>query len=225
MRLTERFYDNVRWYKDTVADIEAGYARQMEYADRFRGSEAFKDIKQQADAERAEALNEQKKDFLKHIREITAAMRENARNHKSAAPTSEQVNLLTVLKMRDHLTADEIKRAANTLKGCPDAIAALHDIARAHKLTVGLDNPALTISCIMQHIDSMERTAIAMLRGEGVGANCTPKDEADTLTRFGAFGYLADDMGGYYVNNGRVNEPLIAGFSAIVNGDGEGAGE
>lgn len=224
MRLTERFYDNVRWYKDTVADIEAGYARQMEYADRFRGSEAFKDIKQRADAERAEALNEQKKDFLKHIREITAAMRENARNHKSAAPTSEQVNLLTVLRMRDHLTADEVKRAANTLKGCPDAVAALHDIARAHNLTVGLDK-ALTTAYVLERVDCMERSAAAMLRGEGMGANRKPKSESECVTRFGAFGYLPDDMGGYYVNNGRVNEPLIAGFSAIVNGDGEGAGE
>lgn len=219
MKQTTRFYDNIRWYKDAVADIEAGYSKHMAYADRFKGSEGYKDIKQRADAERAEALSKEKQSLVKAVRETTAAMRENARNYKTPAPTSEQVNLLTVLKMRDHLTADEIKRAANTLKGCPDAIAALHDIARSHNLTVGLEKPALTTSYIMERIDIMERTAIAMLRGEGAGANRTPKDEADALTRFGAFGYLADNMGGYYVNNGRVNEPLIAEFSAIVNGE------
>ena len=220
MTQTERFYNHVRWFKDAQNEIESEYSRTLADAERFKGSEAYREIKAKADETRAAALKKERETAYKAFREIFAAMRANVANRKTTLPTPEQAALLTILKTRTTLTRDDIKEAANSLKDCPAALAALHDIAKEHQLTVHIDTGTLPASYISEHIDSLERSAFAMLSGEGVITNRKPESEGECLTRWGSFGYALDNVGGNLVNKGRINEPLIANFSAAVNGEG-----
>lgn len=219
MTQTERFYNHVRWYKDAADEIEGEYSRVLADAERFKGSEAYREIKAKADETRAAALKKERETAYKAFKEIFAAMRANVANRKTILPTPEQAALITILKARTTLTNDDIKEAANTLKDCPAAVAALGDIAKEHKLTVHVDTGTLPASYLAERIDSLEYNAFAMLRGEGVMTNRKPESEGEALTRWGTFGYELENVNGELVNRGKINEPLIANFSSAVNGE------
>lgn len=220
MKLTERYFINVKAYKDAAAEIEGEYARKMESADRFKGSEGYKELKHQATAARDAALKTERERALKSFREITAAMRENITSRKITAPTSEQLAILQALRMRGSLTADEIKQAANNMQGCPLALSVLRDLASGLDMNVHIDTGELSTSYLMERIDTLERSAAAMLRGDSISTNRKPETEGECLTRWGYLGYELENVGGNLVNRGKLNQPLIDAFSAAVNGEG-----
>ena len=218
MKLTERYFNHVKWFKDAAAEIEAEYAAAMQYADRFKGSEGYKDLKKRADDARAEALEKEKQTARKAFSEIIPAMREAVTSRKITAPTPEQLAILQALKMRNALTADEIRQAANNMRGCPLALSVLSDVAKEKGLTVHVDTGEPSTDFLMKHIESLEYNAAAMLRGDSIGTSRKPETEAECLTRWGTFGYELENVGGEYVNRGKINQPLIDAFSAVVNG-------
>ncbi len=220
MKLTERYFINVKAYKDAAAEIEGEYTRAMESADRFKGSEGYKDLKKQATAARDAALKVEKEKAGKAFREITTAMREAVTSRKITAPTPEQLAILQAFKMRGSLTADEIRQAANNMRGCPLALSVLGDIASGLGLTVHVDTGELSPAYLMKRIESLEYNAAAMLRGDSISTNRKPETEAECLTRWGSFGYELENVGGNLVNRGKINQPLIDAFSAAVNGEG-----
>ena len=220
MKLTERYYNHVRWYKDAVAEIESEYTRAMESAERFKGSEGYKELKQKAEDARAAALDAERKTARKAFSEIIPAMREAVTSRKITPPTPEQLAILQALKMRDSLTADEIRQAANNMRECPLALSVLGDLAKSKGLTVHVDTGAPSTEYLMKRIESLEYNASAMLRGDSISTNRKPETEAECLTRWGSFGYELENVGGNLVNRGKINQPLIDAFSAIVNGEG-----
>lgn len=221
MKNTERFYNRVRWYLDAVAQIDAEYNDAMSRAKPFEGSAGGRAMIEKAVAQRDAALKAEKDDTGKAIREIIESMRENTRTRKITAPTTEQVNLLTVLKMRgDSLTADEIKQAANNMQNCPTAISVLCDLARERGLVVGLKGGSMTTDKIMQHIDNLERNAYAMFRGDNARFGRTPADLGDCMTRWGSFNYTVttDEWGGQHT---AIDQDTITAFTAAVDGEGD----
>ena len=221
MKNTERFYNNVRWYLGNVGKIDSEYNEAMSRAKQYEGSAGGRALVDNATATRDAALKAEKEATFKAIREITASMRENTRARKITPPTTEQVNLLTVLKMRgDSLTADEIKQAANNMSDCPAALAVLSDIARDRGLVVGLKGGNMTTDFILKRIDSLEHSALAMLRGDNARFNRSPDDLGDCMTRFGSFNYAVDkDEWGR--QNAVVDQDAITAFAAVVDGEGD----
>ena len=221
MKQTERFYNHVRWFKDAQNEIESEYSRTLADAERFKGSEAYREIKAKADETRAAALKKERQTAYKAFREIFAAMRANVTGRKITPPTQEQLAILQALKMRTSLTADEVKQAANCMSDCPLAVSVLSDLAKDKGLKVHLDTGTLSTSYLMERISSLEYHANAMLDGQSVLTNRKPENEAECLTRWGSFGYELENVGGNLVNRGRINQPLIDSFSSAVNGEAE----
>ena len=222
MKNSERYHYHVSRFIDAADKINAEYNDAMSRAKPFEGSAGGRAMIDKATAQRDAALKAEKDDTGKAIREIIESMRENARARKITAPTTEQVNLLTVLKMRgDSLTADEIKQAANNMQDCPAAIAVLCDLARERGLVVGLKGGSMTTDYIMQHIDNLERNAYAMFKGDNARFGRTPADLGDCMTRWGSFNYAVTiDEGGR--QHTAIPSDTITAFCAAVDGE-EGA--
>ena len=218
MTQTERYYFTVKAFKDATGEIESEYSRVLADAEKFKGSEAYREIKAKADETRAAALAAERKTAHKAFSEIISTMRANVANRKTTLPTPEQAALITILKARSSLSRADILEAANALKSCPAAVAALSDIAKEHKLTVHVDTGTLPASYLTARIDSLEYNASAMLDGQSIITNRVPESEGECMTRFASLGYELELVGDGYVNRGKLNEPLIANFSSAVNG-------
>lgn len=213
--LTTRFYDRVRWYKQAERDILSAHTQAVKNAEKFRGSEGYKGLIEKADAERDAALNAEKATVRTAMKTIIAEMRRNIESRKVIPPTSEQVNLLSVLKMRgDSLTAAEIKDAANNMEGCPAALAVLSDLARSRGLVVGLKNDSITTAYALERLDNMERSIDSMMRGDAFLLRNVPESEAECLTKWAYLGWKSTPDG----RNTELNQPLIDAFSAVLNG-------
>lgn len=218
MTQTARYFSHVKWYRQAVEEITGEYNRKLEDAARFKGSAGYDAIVKEATAERDNALRAERQTAHKAFSEIISTMRANVANRKTTLPTPEQAALLTILKSRTTLTRDDIKEAANSLKDCPAALAALHDIAKEHKLTVHVDTGTLPASYLTARIDSLEYNASAMLDGQSVITKRVPESEGECMTRFASLGYELELVGDSYMNRGKLNQPLIDKFSSAVNG-------
>ena len=216
--LTTRYFDRVRWYKEAERDILSAHAQAVKNAERFKGSEGYKDLIAKADAERDAALNAEKATVRTAMKTIIAEMRRNIESRKVTPPTSEQVNLLSVLKMRgDSLTAAELKQAANNMEGCPAALAVLSDLARSRGLVLGLKNNSITTAYALERLDAMERSITGMMGSDFLLRNA-PANEAECLTKWAYLGWKATPDG----MNTEINTELVNAFSAALNGT-EGA--
>jgi len=62
------------------------------------------------------------------IRRMTAAIDDRP----VATPTAEHVNVLSVLRMREHLTVKDLESAAEAVKDCPAALEVVQELAGKH---------------------------------------------------------------------------------------------
>ena len=62
------------------------------------------------------------------------------------APTSDQVNLLNVLKLKKNVTTEELQRVAEAVKDCPVALSVVTDIARDHGIMRTFDHLSTEMS-------------------------------------------------------------------------------
>lgn len=219
MKNSERFYNRVRWYLDAVGQINGEYSDAMSHAKQYEGSTGGKTLVDRATATRDAAMKAEKETAVKAFREIIGSMRENVSARKITAPTQDQLAILQALKMRQKVDKDEIKQAENALKDCPVALAVLDEIAHDNGIIHTGQRGAMTTDFILRHIDNLEQSAFAMIRGENSRFNRPPADLGDCLTRWGTFNYTVttDEWGGQHT---AIDMGTITAFAAVVDGEG-----
>lgn len=219
MKNSEKYFNEIRRYLKNVAEITGEYDTTMSRAEPYKGSEAYKRIEAEADAKRDAAVTAEKERALAEIRAVIENMRQTVRSRKIAAPSTEQVNVLEVLRMKKNVTADEIKQIANNLKDCPLALSVLLEVAHDHNIIfTGNLVETMSIDRIIEYVDNLERSAFTMLRGENSRFSRVPENLSDCITRFGGFAYKIDrdELGGQHAV---INEDRIKAFSAVVDGE------
>lgn len=217
MKNSERFYNRIRWYLDSVEQITSEYNDAVSRAKQYEGSTGGKALVDQATSARDTAMRGERETAVKAIREIIGSMRENARARKITAPTQEQLAILQALKMRQKVNKDEIKQAENSLKSCPLALSVLDEIAQSNGIIRTGKREAMTTDYILQRIDSLEQSALAMLRGDSARLSRAPADVGECLTRFGGFSYcVADDGMTTSIDTGTISK-----FCEVIDGRGD----
>lgn len=214
MKNSERYYLNVKWFREELQKIGDAYELALQQHAQFKGSAGYDQLVEKFDAERKAQVANLRHEHDPKFREILNNMREAEQARKLTPPTQDQLAILQALKMRSNVSNEELEQAARSLDGCPLALSVLDDIAAAREVgRRGLRrfNTGPASADIKAHIDALERSVNALMRLERVnhrqdytkvGGDMTlyavdrdPQSVEDCINRFGGF-LLADDAAG-----------------------------
>lgn len=158
MNYTKAYFEQGKRYRATLADIWAKHEQTVSSLEQYKGSRGYDEQMAEAAKERDKAIRAAQEAVGLEFTAILTAMKKNALGHPMTAPTQEQLNLLTVLKMREHVSKDELRQAASALEGSPACLAVLKEIADKNEylgLSFGKETPA----SILEHIESLADSA------------------------------------------------------------------
>lgn len=155
---TRHFYEAACGYRKGLREAWSKYNEGMAKLEKFKGSAGYDEGAKRLENERKEAVKKLQAEYSHSFDSIIDGMRESAKNRPMTAPTVEELNLLTALKMREEITADELSAAAITLQNSPVALSVLDEIAKKqdiHGFHCGVESTA----SILAKIDSLQEAA------------------------------------------------------------------
>jgi len=195
---------NVKWFRKDLREIDARYKPDYDRLEKFKDSESYISSKKVLDDQRKKEVDVLRQETQKRITAVVDDMEKAYMERPSSAPTQEQLALLQTLKMREAIGRDELREAANSLKGCPVAERVLEEISRKNGHPMILSQE-LSGDEVRQHLQSLRNSAEHMIsklehpgsRGEYLNRgdyttfrlDVDPVDEADCLR---LFGYVTD---------------------------------
>ncbi len=200
MTNTERFFKNIVWFREELSEIDERYKPKYDRLERFEDSQHYAGDKADLDKQRAVEVDALRRETLARINTVVDDMTQTYMERPSSAPTQEQLALLQALKMRETISRDELREAANALKECPVGERVLEEIARKNGHAMAISNE-LSGDEVRKHLQSLRNSAEHMIsRLEHVDSrrenanngdyslfrlDVDPKDEADCLRIFG----------------------------------------
>lgn len=216
MTNTEQYFNNVRGFRDGLRKINARYAPEYERLEKFKDSAHYANDKKLIDDRRNAEVDALRREYAQLNAATVASMEKAYMERPASAPTQEQLAIIQALKMRETVGRDEIRQAANAVRGCPVAERVLEEIARKNGHALALADE-LSSDVVRQHLHSLRVNGATLIgklevpdsRREYVNSgnydmfrlDVDPQDEADALRIFG----LVDDA---------------PKFSAAVNAEG-----
>lgn len=215
MRNTEKYFENLKAWRNDMRQIEKTYQDGLIWYAPYRGSEGYNKALCELDRVRAEAVEATRKEYSSRFKDIIEAMKRTYANKPMTAPTTEQVNLLSALKLRTSIGRDELRQAANALRGCPVALEALREIGKSLGVPVGITQE-IGGDTVASNLRTLEKRTAQMLS----------LNKADDR-RTHANGLLSDSYDLFQIDTDCVSESdcarvmgLVtdfAGFAAAVN--------
>lgn len=131
---TDLLYAKISAFQDEREKINAAYEAGVRGLEKYRGSAGYeKDLKKLQEKHEKE-LSELQSKYSPSLQTILDGMRAAIGRRTMKAPTAEQVNLLSLLKLRRKVTADDTDRIAEAVKDCPLCIDLLQEIVSEHNL-------------------------------------------------------------------------------------------
>lgn len=130
MSNTSDLFKTMKQYTEARSAAREEYLRAMKPYDEDRGSAFYRRKQDEAMKRRNAALDAAQAECANGIDAAIRRMREHAGSRRMAAPTEEQLRLLSLLKLRDRLTRSELDAAANSMDGNAAALALLAEMAR-----------------------------------------------------------------------------------------------
>ena len=130
MSNTGRLFDAIRQFQMARSAARSEYLNRMkEYADDV-GTSFYQRKQDEAMKKRTATVEAAKVEAAREIDDALAAMRKAIRERKMEAPTPEQLAILQVLQMREHVSKAELDTAANSMGGNGLCLALVNEIAR-----------------------------------------------------------------------------------------------
>lgn len=152
------YYKKVLDYRQELKAIWNEYESKMQNLEPYKGSTGYTEEARKAEHDRDAAIKAAQEEASRYFGEVIEGMRQTATNRPIAAPTAEQLNILSVLKMRDSVRKDELRQAYETLKENPLCLSVLDEIARKNEFH-GMAASRESSADMMAHIDTLEDAA------------------------------------------------------------------
>lgn len=200
MTNTERYFQNISFFRRDLREIDERYKPLYDRLERFKDSGSYPAEKAQLDERRSWEVDALRRETMARINTVLSDMERTYMERPSSAPTPDQLALLQALKMRETVSRDELREAANALKGCPVGERVLEEIARKNGHAMALSKE-LSGDEVRKHLQSLRKSAAHMVsklehtdsRREHTNSgdyslfrlDVDPKDEADCLRIFG----------------------------------------
>lgn len=223
MKNTEKYFNNVSGFIEDMQEISGTYGRAVQSLESFKGSVAYEQGMQTAQAERDASVQRMRENYMRELRDTLGAMRDAVKNRPLVPPMPEQAALLNVLQMRKSVTRDELDRAAKQLEGCPTALAVLADLAERYKILGFRYEGEWTLADALDKIDILEGSARKLLQaGLAAAGQRVPKDVTACLCKYGYFNMVpregADTSDGVRSEDLVPDKKTIAAFCKAVDG-------
>lgn len=126
---SDLFYQKTKEYQDKRNQLESQYNEDLKNLKQYEGSLYHTEQSQKLQKEYEEQLDSLRLDTTRVINVIIDGMKSNIGRTPAKAPTTEQTNLLNVLKLRNKVTKEDLDSVAEALKDCPIALSTLSEIA------------------------------------------------------------------------------------------------
>lgn len=200
MKNTTRYFKAISDYRNEMREMEQTYQREIARLEVFKGSEYYTAHKKKADDERAAQLEAIRNKHRPIFDGIINDMEKVYKSKPAATPTQDQLALLQTLKLRDKVSVEEVRQAANACAGCPAALEVLKEIAhKSDVMTAGFINdstkpPKLDILrnrtgvlLSMHKVDNRREWINSgwLDDNDKFAIDADPKDEADCLRMMG----------------------------------------
>lgn len=120
----------VEGFRNDMKDAYARYDADLEALDRYKGSTGYDEEKAKIDAKLKENTDAIREKYRANFNSIAPNLKKKVGHVGLKAPTTEQINLLTLMKLQSTIDANTLTLAARTLANSPLALEALHNIAK-----------------------------------------------------------------------------------------------
>ena len=134
MKNTEYYYNTVRRYRQCLTEINGKFDEQLEAKSGYAGSPRYTDDVNEIERERAAEIAALRADCAESFDTCLKSMEQHAESRPAVPPTSEQMRLIQLLKLKESVTRDDLTHAALACEGCPLALGVLEEIATAHDI-------------------------------------------------------------------------------------------
>lgn len=205
------------------AEITDRYEKRIAELQLTAGSSYFDAETEAAAKARDDALAELQKDYRRRFMECIAQMRSTNGKRGVKAPSSEELNVLQVLKMREHVSMNELDEIAHTLAGNALALSVLQEVAQQHGIArnyrsfyTGGDTPVETVGRSLDALEAgledflmfdtpkiqrMYRSHYTAINGTNADATPLPKrrkiiNKSDIFSEFA--GLTGDELAAFY---------------------------
>lgn len=162
MTNTQKYYATLKEWRTGMKELGKAYQEKLAEYEPYRGSEGYDQALAELDKIHADGLEVVRKEYHDRFDAIIADMERAYKDKPMTAPTTEQVNLLSALKLRTSIGRDELRQAANALKDCPVAMETLREIAGNLGGTVGIAQE-ISGSTVTQHLRTLRSHTAEML--------------------------------------------------------------
>ena len=136
---SDLFYVKAKQYQEKRQEIVDEYEVRLKALERFKGSKGYEDelkkLKEAHEADLTTLQSEYRTTFLT----IFGGMMDAIGKRSVSAPTTDQINLLNVLKMKKKVTLEDCQRTAEAVKDNPIAISVVTEIAQDHGIMISFD--------------------------------------------------------------------------------------
>lgn len=139
MTNTQRYLNSIKGFRKDLQEVNDKFRPEYERLERFKDSGSYAQSKKLLDDRRNAEVEELRREYADRLKSAVDAMEKTYMNRPASAPTQEQLSVLQALKLRDRVSRDELRRAAQTMRGCPVAERALEEIARKSGEILGLE--------------------------------------------------------------------------------------
>lgn len=132
MSKIDRLYLILKDYQDRRESLRVKREKALAELEEHNGSAYFSRRVAEVNQGYSTELASTQEKASESLRGVFDSMEQALSKRKIAAPSEEVLRLLTVAKMRDRLTRDELDAIANSCNGCGIALDVVADLARAN---------------------------------------------------------------------------------------------
>lgn len=129
---TELYYAKMKQFQDRRLEILDGYEKSRKSLERFKGSTGYEEDLKRLEENLEKDLTALRDEFRPGFTVIFGGMIDAIGRRSISAPTTDQINLLSVLKMKRKVTLEECRRTAEAVKDNPIAVSVVSEIAHDH---------------------------------------------------------------------------------------------
>lgn len=131
-------------FQNQRKEIVDNYDNRRANLERAKGSQYYTDELRKAEDTKNAALDALKAECRPIFDQTLQSMSEANRARGMTPPTDDELRLLQLLKMKEHISETEFEAAANTLKGNPACLSVLTEIAHKQGIMRGYTSYAAT---------------------------------------------------------------------------------